>query len=357
MNPNDNEPSLISDPSTAAASVPPTRTADLPSRGKTSWRPLILVFVISGLFFVLFVLGSFVFFSRGLDGTNKVAGKSLFGKEGIGLLTVKGVIMSSEKTLRSLEEFKENPDVKAIVVRIDSPGGAVAPSQEIYDALKAFPKPKVASMGSVAASGGYYIAVAGDQVFANAGSITGSIGVIMEFANLEKLYEWAKVKRFSIKTGKFKDAGAEYREMQDEERALLQAMVDDVLLQFKTAVAAGRKMSLEQVGPLADGRVFSGAQAHAAGLVDHLGGIDAAIAAAAKLGNITGKPRIIKEEKKKRGILEFIEEQMGYDPDREATESRAGDGRIVTTLQKAVGLDPVRSLLEPGIYWIWKGAL
>ncbi len=354
MNPSDQEPSL--NPASSASettSASPVHRVE-PTR-RTSWKPLALIFGISGLFFVLFVVGSFVFFRKGMDGAGKSAARSIFREQGVGVLKIKGVIMNSEKALKAIESFKENPEVKALVVRIDSPGGAVAPSQEIYDAIKAFPKPKVASMGSVAASGGYYIAVATDRIFANAGTITGSIGVIMEFANLEKLYEWAKVKRFSIKTGKFKDAGAEYREMQPEERGLLQGMVDDVLLQFKTAVAEGRKLSLDEVTPLADGRIFSGSQAKTARLVDELGGIDAAIEAAAKLGNITGKPRIIHEEKKRRGFLELIEDQMGSE-DSEGGEAR-GSNRLISALQQAVGLDRVRSLIEPGIYWIWKGAL
>jgi protease-4 len=316
-----------------------------------------LVFLVSGIFFVCFVVASFIFFSKGLDGRSKTASKSLFKREGVGLLEIKGVIMDSRKALKTLEKFEENPEIKALVVRIDSPGGAVAPSQEIHAAVKRFPKPKIVTMGSVAASGGYYIAVAGDKVYANPGSITGSIGVIMEFANLEKLYEWAKVRRFSIKTGKFKDSGAEYREMHAEERALLQGMVDDVLLQFKTAVAEGRKLSLEEVTPLADGRIFSGTQAKNAKLVDELGGIDEAILEAGKLAGISGRPKVITEEKKPRPF-EILEDLMSLDNDEEERgESRSSSGQIVNALQKAVGVDRAKAVLDPGVYWIWKGAL
>lgn len=322
---------------------------------KTSWRPLIYVFAASGFFFLVFVLVSFLFFSKGLDGKGKSATRSIFKHQGVGVLELNGVIMDSRRVLKSIDKFEENPDVKALVVRINSPGGAVAPSQEIHDAIKRFTKPKIASMSSVAASGGYYVAVATDKIFANPGTITGSIGVIMEFANLEKLYEWAKIKRFSIKTGKFKDSGAEYREMQPEERALLQGMVDDVLLQFKTAVAAGRKMTLEEVTPLADGRIFSGTQAKAAKLVDELGGIEEAVNEAGKLAGITGKPKVITEEKKKSGLLEFIQDQVGGGAEEDAETH--GQNRLVSSLQKALGLEKVRTLLSPGIYWIWKGAL
>jgi protease-4 len=316
-----------------------------------------LVFVASGIFFICFVVASFIFFSKGLDGRSKTASNSLFKRDGVGLLEIKGVIMDSRKALKTLQKFEENPEIKALVVRIDSPGGAVAPSQEIHSALKRFPKPKIVTMGSVAASGGYYIAVAGDKVYANPGSITGSIGVIMEFANLERLYEWAKVRRFSIKTGKFKDSGAEYREMHAEERALLQGMVDDVLLQFKTAVAEGRKMSLEEVTPLADGRIFSGTQAKNAKLVDELGGIDEAILEAGKLAGISGRPKVITEEKKPRPF-EILEDLMSLDGDEEERgEARTSSGQIVNALQKAVGVERVKAVLDPGVYWIWKGAL
>lgn len=349
-----------SKPSLSRPNSPPPVPAQVASReARSSWRPLIFLFLISGLFFFVFVISSYLFFSSGLEGKNKMVGKALFKKEGVAVLEINGVIMDSKKALKSLKAFEENPAVKALVVRINSPGGAVAPSQEIYEAIKRFPHPKVASMSSVAASGGYYIAVAADQIYSNPGTITGSIGVIMEFANLEKLYEWAKVKRFSIKTGKFKDSGAEYREMRAEERELLQGMVDDVLVQFKTAVAIGRKLTFDQVTPLADGRIFSGTQAKAVHLIDELGGIDDALAAAGKLGGIQGKPRVITEEKKHKGAIELFQDLM-HDGDDEDVESRSSS-HLASAIQKilgvGIGLENARTLLEPGIYWIWKGAL
>jgi protease-4 len=338
-------------------SNPPAVTSREP---RNSWRPLIVLFTISGFFFLVFVISSYVFFTKNFDrGSEGGSSKALFKKQGIALLEINGVIMDSKKALKSIKAFEDNPAVKAMVVRINSPGGAVAPSQEIYQAIKHFPLPKVVSMSSVAASGGYYIAVAGNKIYANPGTITGSIGVIMEFANLEKLYDWAKIKRFVIKTGKFKDSGAEYREMQPEERSLLQGMVDDVLVQFKAAVAEGRKLTPEVVTSLADGRIFSGTQAKAVGLVDELGGIDEAIAAAASLAKIEGKPRIITEKKKNKGFLELIQDQMRDDDDEDA-ESRTSN-RFAATLQRVlgleIGLEKVRTVLEPGMYWIWKGAL
>jgi protease-4 len=339
-------------PSEIHAPRPPASTAVSASRN--GWKPLFYVFAASAAFFLVFVVASFLFFSKGLTGKSSTASNALFSKGSVAVLEINGPIMDSKAALKTLKKFEESPAVKALVVRVNSPGGAVAPSQEIHDAVKRFSKPKVVSMSSVAASGGYYIAVAGDKVFANPGTITGSIGVIMEFANLEKLYDWAKIKRFSIKTGKFKDAGAEYREMQPEERALLQEMVDDVLLQFKTAVAEGRKMELDRVTSLADGRIFSGAQAKRLGLVDELGGIDEAVAEAAKLAGIEGKPRVILDEKKK-GLLQFLQDQMGEED--ASSRSSLASSRALSAIHEALGLGKSGLVLDPGVYWIWKGAL
>jgi len=322
---------------------------------KTSWKPLFIVFGLSGFFFIVFVTVAFTFFSKGINGTDAKSGRSIFRREAVGVAELNGVIMDSKKFLKTLKKFEEAKEIKAVVVRINSPGGAVAPSQEIYEAVKKFPKPVVASMSSVAASGGFYVAVAAKKVFANPGTITGSIGVIMEFANLEKLYEWAKIKRYSIKTGKFKDAGADYREMQPEERALLQGMVDDVLLQFKTAVSEGRKLPLETVTSVADGRIFSGSQAKAAKLVDELGTLDDAVNEAAKMGGIEGKPRIAVDEPKKKW-LDLLQELDQGDEDSESSESGLQPW-WTKALGRALGMKPSRISLDPGIYWIWKGAL
>lgn len=359
--PDDNEPNLSRVPT--KESVPDPRSSSPVPRRKSSWKPLILVFVLSGFFFVVFVVASFTFFSKGVRGKSRTAARALFSRDAVGLLEIDGVIMDSKKALKTLKKYEENPEVKAIVVRVNSPGGAVAPSQEIHDAIKNFPRPKVVSMGSVAASGGYYVSVAADQVFANPGSITGSIGVIMEFANLEKLYDWAKIKRFSIKTGKYKDSGAEYREMRPDERELLQGMVDDVLYQFKAAVAAGRKMTMEEVTPLADGRIFSGSQAKNHNLVDELGGIDEAVAAAGKLAGIQGKPRIITDEKKKNPFEIFrdlAEMDEGSEGSSSSSRGLAGtlSALIERTVAHALGIGGVaKTVLQPGVYWIWKGAL
>lgn len=310
---------------------------------------------VSTVFFIVFVIGTFAFFSEGLKGKSKMVQKTLFKKEGVGLVELNGVIMDSKKILKTIDKFEESPEVKAIVVRINSPGGAVAPSQEIFEALKKSSKPVVASMSSVAASGGYYVAVAAKKIFANPGTITGSIGVIMEFANLEKLYEWAKIKRYVIKTGKYKDAGSEFREMAADEKALLQGMVDDVLLQFKTAVADGRKLTLEEVTKVADGRIFSGAQAKEAKLVDALGTLDDAILEAGKMAKINGKPKVFTDEKKK-SFIEILEEQAGQS-DEESSSFYKGSRVILRLLGLGDASNMIKETLTPGIYWIWKGAL
>ena len=301
------------------------------------------------------MVSSLLFFSKGIEGKSKRAEKTLFRQSGIGVLEVNGVIMDSKKTLKLIKQFEDSKEIKAVVVRINSPGGAVGPSQEIYEALKVFPKPVVASMSSIAASGGFYIAMAAKKVLANPGTITGSIGVIMEFANLEKLYEWAKVKRYVIKTGKFKDAGAEFREMLPEERALLQEMVDDVLVQFVDAVAEGRKLSVEEVTKVADGRIFSGNQALKLKLIDQVGTLNDAVEEAAKLAGLPPIPKLFYGEKKKN-FMEMLEEQIQQSD--EDSESRSVFGRMVESgVKDVLGLPVGKTPLGPGIYWLWRGAI
>jgi len=223
---------------------------------------------------------------------------------------VHDVIMDSEKSLKQLKEFEEDTSIKAIIVRIDSPGGAVGPSQEIHDAIKRVRKmkPVVASFESVAASGGYYIAVAADRIVSNPGTLTGSIGVIMNMANLSELYKWAKVERYNIKSGKFKDVGADTRAMSPEERELVQNLIDNVYNQFLKAVADGRRLPVDSVKPYADGRILSGEQAMAVGLVDKLGGIDVAIDMVKELAKIDAKQKVnlVFPEPKRRSLLEVI---------------------------------------------------
>lgn len=234
-----------------------------------------------------------------------VGDESAFEGHGeVAIFDVKGVIMESDEALKDIQELGERGDVKAVVVRISSPGGAVGPTQEIYDALLRLKTKKkvICSVGDIAASGGYYLAAACDKIYANAGTLTGSIGVVMHFINLKNLYQWAKVEPYVIKAGKFKDIGAENRAMTDAERALLQEVMDDVHGQFKDAVAKARKLKRDFVDEYADGRIFSGAQAKKLGFVDELGGEFEAIAAVAKMAGLKGEPSVLRraEGPKKR---------------------------------------------------------
>jgi protease IV len=231
----------------------------------------------------------------------------------IALIRVEGVIMDSQATVGELKRFSENPSVKAIVLRIDTPGGGVVPSQEIYDAIKRVRnknnKAVIASMGSVAASGGYYIAAATDRIVANPGTLTGSIGVIMETANIEGLLQKIGVEGVVIKSGKYKDVGSPLRKMSAEERGLLQTVMDDVHKQFIEAVAEGRSMELRAAQVLADGRVFTGRQAKEAKLVDELGDLEDAIQLAAEVVGIEGEPKVV-EPRRRFSLRELLDSKL-----------------------------------------------
>ncbi len=230
-----------------------------------------------------------------------------FGEK-VGVVEIKGVIADAKETVLQLKRFRKNKDVKAIVLRIDSPGGGVGPSQEIYAEVKRTTRTKkvVASMGAIAASGGYYVAAAADHVVANPGTITGSIGVLMEFPNMEELFKKIGLSAVVLKSGDYKDTGSPLRKMTPKERELLQGFIDNVHQQFVTAVAEGRKMSEESVRAIADGRILSGEQAQKLGLLDSLGNMEDAIVIAAELGGIKGEPSVVYAEKKKFSILELI---------------------------------------------------
>ncbi|MEE9566015.1 MAG: signal peptide peptidase SppA [Desulfobacteria bacterium] len=230
-----------------------------------------------------------------------------FGEK-VGVVEIKGVIADAKETVLQLKRFRKNKDVKAIVLRIDSPGGGVGPSQEIYAEVKKTTRTKkvVASMGAIAASGGYYVAAAADHVVANPGTLTGSIGVLMEFPNMEELFKKIGLSAVVLKSGDYKDTGSPLRKMTPKERELLQGFIDNVHQQFVTAVAEGRKMSEESVRAIADGRILSGEQAQKLGLLDSLGNMEDAIVIAAELGGIKGEPSVVYAEKKKFSILELI---------------------------------------------------
>ena len=225
----------------------------------------------------------------------------LSDEDRIALIRVEGVILDSKETVAELKKFGESSTVKAIVLRIDSPGGGVVPSQEIHDAVKRVRnknnKTVVASMGTVAASGGYYIASATDRIMANPGTLTGSIGVIMELANFQGLFKKLGVENVVIKSGRYKDVGSPFRKMTPEDRRILQAVMDDVHHQFIEAVAEGRSLDIGEVRSLADGRIFTGRQAKDLMLVDELGNLDDAIRLAADMVGIEGEPKVVEPGK------------------------------------------------------------
>lgn len=259
-------------------------------RKRTVWTALALL----GLL-VVAVIGVSLLISMTLD-------SGWLGGEKVGVIRIEGVITDSRETIEELRRFRDNPSIKAVVLRIDSPGGGVVPSQEIHaELLKARKDGRlkvVASMGNLAASGGYYIAVATDKIVANPGTLTGSIGVIMELANVQGLLEKVGVQSVVIKSGRYKDLASPFRAMSAEDRALLQNVLDDVHDQFIRAVATGRALKVEQVRDLADGRIFTGRQARTAKLVDELGDLQDAIKLAARLVGIEGEPRVVEHRKR-----------------------------------------------------------
>jgi len=235
-----------------------------------------------------------VFFYAYLTGGD-VEVLSLLGGEVIGVLQIEGSIDDSRDAIQRLKRFAESRGIKGVVVRIESPGGGVAPTQEIYEEIEKLKKkkPVIASLGGMATSGGYYIASACSQVVANPGTLTGSIGVIMELGNVEELMRKLGLKGYSIKSGPHKDLGSPLRPLSTEGKAILQALVDNVHGQFVSAVAKGRSMPEDKIRELADGRVYSGEQAKTLGLVDLLGNIEDAIDLAAKRAGIKGVPQVV----------------------------------------------------------------
>jgi len=267
-------------------------------------HPILLgLFILTGIFF-LFLGGISLLISSLISHGSQT---DIFSsKEGVGVVELKGLIVSSENTLKHLTEFRNNPNIKSIVLRIESPGGAVGASQEIYQEVKrtSAVKPVIASMGSMGTSGGYYAALGANTIIANPGTVTGSIGVIVKFPNLEGLYEKIGYKREVIKSGPLKDVGASNRPMSDKERKLMQDLIDNLYSQFVKDVAAARSMPEETVKELADGRVYSGEQALEIKLIDSLGNFTDAITMAAEMGGLDAKdPQLIYPESDRRFSL------------------------------------------------------
>lgn len=242
---------------------------------------LIIIMFVMLLFFMLFTVGSCVMNTFSSKVNLPPVTPSVL------VMDIEGIIMDSKRFLRNLNKNIGNSSVKAVVVRVNSPGGAVGPSQDIYRELvnvrKEYNKPIVMAFNSVAASGAYYIALGADKIVTNPGTVVGSIGVIMDFANMEELYDWAMIDRFSIKTGKYKDTGSSYRTMTTDERYYLQSVLDEILDQFKTAISEGRNLPADVVDQYSDGRIFTGVKAVNLGFADEVGNFSDAVRLASEL--------------------------------------------------------------------------
>jgi len=273
-------------------------------------RPVLMIVVTAAVLGVIFVImlsvASLITGSKRASATLPVG-----GGDRVALVKIEGLLVSSEQIVNELNDYAEDGSIKAIILRIDSPGGGVVVSQEIYNAVtnaKKEGKKIIVSMGTVAASGGYYVAAAADKIVANPGTLTGSIGVKMEFANVEKLLEKIGVKGMIVKAGEYKDIGSPFRDMTDQEKKLLQGVIDDVHSQFIEAVAEGRHLPAADVRAIADGRIFTGRQALDLKLVDQMGDLADSIRLAGELAGIKGKPKVV-EKKKKIPFLEYLKEE------------------------------------------------
>ena len=270
-------------------------------------RTLLWVVIGGGAFF-LFLLAVFTLVYVSMR-TSREASLGGFGDK-IGIVDIEGVIVTPKNVVPQLKKYADDDSIKAIILHINTPGGGVAASQEIYSKVKRIRDEKkkkiVASIESVGASGGYYIASACNKIFADEGSIVGSIGVIAEWVNYGDLMRWAKLKEQLLKAGEFKDTGNPTRELTPAERAYMQGIVDNMHSQFIAAVAEGRHLKVDDVKPLADGKVWTGQQALPLKLVDQIGDFETAVKDTAKSVGIKGEPNLIKPEKQKKTLLDIL---------------------------------------------------
>ena len=280
----------------------------------------LLWIVIGGGAFFLFVLAVFTLVYMSL---RRGEGKKTFGGFGdkIGVVDIEGVIIEPKTVVSQLKKVAADDSIKAIILHINTPGGGVAASQEIYQEVKRIrdqkKKPVVASIETVGASGGYYISAATSKIFADRGSIVGSIGAIAEWYNYGDLIHWAKMKDVVIKTGEFKDTGIPTRDLTPAEREYLQKLLENMSAQFIQAVAEGRKLKEEEVRALADGRVWTGEQAKPLKLIDEFGDFQAAVEDTAKSVGIQGEPTLVHPEKQRRTLLDVLFGDLSeYLPDR-----------------------------------------
>lgn len=307
---------------------------------KNPWMMFFLLCFIFGTLF-LFMLGSSAISLFGRSET-KVASKN-----SILHIELEGIILDGRKFIKQLVKYRKDNHIKAIVIEVNSPGGVVGPSQEIYQEIKrtreVYKKPVVVVSTALNASGAFYASMAADKIMVAPGTLIGSIGVIMEFTNLEKLYEWAKVSRYSLTTGKFKDSGAEYRPMREDEKEYFQSLINDVLEQFKKAVVDGRNLKPEDVTAIADGRVMNGAQAIKLGLADQEGTLEDGFKLAADLAKLGDNYEIFEPPKNRPGLLEIL------NGDEEEAHSKVNPGKVLSqVLRLELANKPL--FLMPGSY-------
>lgn len=276
---------------------------EVPKMRRSPVLTVVLLLITFGVLMTFFISKSVISVFSGEGPVN-------LEKNSVAVLELEGVILDGKKFLKQLKKYRKDDRIKAFVININSPGGVVGPSQEINTELirtrTEFKKPVVAISSNLMASGAYYSAVAADKIIVAPGALVGSIGVIMEFANLEKLYDWAKVSRYTITSGKFKDSGSEYRPMRDDERQLFQDMINEVYEQFVDAIAVGRNMKADDVRLYADGRVMTGAQSVKLGFADSVGTIEEAQAQAAELAGLGKHYEIFEPPKSRPGLLELL---------------------------------------------------
>jgi len=281
--------------------------------------------VLLGMLMLCIIVGVFFLLVFGVASLSD--NRNLFSlKSRVGIVLIEGPIDDARDIVQLLDDFKKNESIKAVVLRIDSPGGGVAPSQEIYQSIVDLKKKKkvVASMGSLAASGGYLIACAADKIVANPGTVTGSISALIHFANAEELLKKIGLQSSVIKSGKFKDMGSPVRKMTPEEVKLLQEVVDDIYDQLLEAISRDRKIDKEELRKIADGRIFTGRQAQKLKLVDEIGDLSHAVRLAGKMAGMKEEPEVLYPKEKKSKLWQLFLKQAVSVLTSEMTKTKTG---------------------------------
>src|SRR6202034_2057455 len=278
-------------------------------------------FLVGGSLFALFVVAVFTLVYLSFGGSREESSFSGFGSK-IGVVELDGVIFSPKQIVPQLKKFADDDSIKAIIIHVNSPGGGVAASEEIYREVKRIRDEKkkkiVVSIETVGASGAYYVASASDKIYADQGSIVGSIGVIAEWMNYGDLLKWAKLKNVVIKTGEFKDTGNPARDLTPAEQAYMQSLIDNMFGQFIKAVADGRGLKYDDVKSIANGKVWTGQQALSMKLIDNVGDFQTAVDDTAKMVNIKGEPTLVRPEKDRRTLMDLLLGDVSqYLPSRE----------------------------------------